>query len=160
MRKSFPRWFACFLVVGLTCSFCFSAEATDKNAQGAADASSLGNAQGAADASSLGNAQGAVAASFRGKWKEYWGTPGQTDVTYHDLYRVDQSDDMKIKVTVLSRKQWIHDESIDQSTLTFTQHTDYYMVKYSLTMQPGNQWMIGTATTPKKIFPVKWERIE
>lgn len=107
----------------------------------------------AADARSAG-------ATVVGEWKEHWGTPGQTDVTYHDQYRVTRASDDKVTVEILNRKQTIEDEQLKQRTLTFTQHTDTYVVKYSLTLQQDGKWMNGTATTPEKVVNVKWERTE
>ncbi|MFO0868184.1 MAG: hypothetical protein U0935_04490 [Pirellulales bacterium] len=96
--------------------------------------------------------------SFVGQWREHWGIPGETDVTYHDQYRVSQDESGAIQVIILDRKQTIKDVRVDRDTLTFTQHTDRYVVKYSLTIRPDHKWLIGTATTPKKVVPVKWER--
>lgn len=93
-----------------------------------------------------------------GEWKEYWGTPGQTDVTYHDLYRVTQTVTGNVKVQILNRNQKTYDEQLDGTMLTFTQHTDTYVVRYSLTLQRDGRWMVGTATTPKKVVSVKWEK--
>ena len=93
-----------------------------------------------------------------GEWKEHWGTPGQTDVTYHDRYRVTQTRDGNVKVQILSRNQRIYDEKLDGTLLTFTQRTDAFVVKYSLTLQQDGSWMVGTATTPQKVVKVKWER--
>ena len=93
-----------------------------------------------------------------GEWKEYWGTPGETDVTYHDQYRVTQASNGDVKVEILNRDQKIYDEELNGKLLTFTQRTDAYIVKYSLTLQKDGGWMIGTATTPQKSFDVKWER--
>jgi hypothetical protein len=136
MRRSVRQWFLCALLVCITCSPCFSADYAGEGAQGV------------------------TSASFVGEWSEHWNPSGQTDVTYHDHYKVSQEDNGTIKVTILNRKQLIKDEHIEKDTLTFTQHTDRYVVKYSLTIQPGNKWMIGTAITPKKVVPVKWERIK
>jgi len=134
MRKAALQCFIGLVITSIACSLCFSAQGTDKNGRGAATVSVVG------------------------EWKEYWGTPGQTDVTYHDQYRVSQADDTTIKVTILNRNQLITEERLEKNTLTFTQRTDAYIVRYSLTLQPDNKWMVGTATTPKQVVDVKWER--
>ncbi|MBM4311583.1 MAG: hypothetical protein FJ119_11660 [Deltaproteobacteria bacterium] len=134
MTRSVQQGFLVALLVWMACSACISADDAGKGAQGV------------------------TPASFVGEWSEHWGTPGQTDVTYHDQYKVRQEDNGAVKVTILNRKQLIKDERVEKDTLTFTQHTDRYVVKYSLTLQPDNKWMIGTATTPKEVVPVKWER--
>ena len=136
MRRSLHQWFLGALLVCNTCSPCFGAD-------------------------DAGGGAGSVnSALFVGEWSEHWNPSGQTDVTYHDQYMVSREDNGAIKVKILNRKQLIEDEHIEKNTLTFTQHTDRYVVKYSLTIQPSNKWMVGTAITPKKVVPVKWERIK
>jgi hypothetical protein len=134
MRRINLRCLIGFVVISFACSLCSSAPKAIQGEPGAAPASVLG------------------------EWQEYWGTPGETDVTYHDQYSVTQADDTAIKVTILNRKQLIINERVENNTLTFTQHTDNYVVRYSLTLQPDNKWMVGTATTPYKVVNVKWER--
>ncbi|MFA4944984.1 MAG: hypothetical protein WC789_09825 [Lentisphaeria bacterium] len=90
-----------------------------------------------------------------GEWKEYWGTP---DVTYNDLYRVTQTSGGNVKVQILNRNQKIYDEQLEGMILTFTQHTDTFVVRYSLTLQQDGRWMVGTARTPKQVVNVKWEK--
>ena len=77
-----------------------------------------------------------------GEWKEHWGTTGQTDVTYHDMYRVAQTSGGNLKVQILSRNQKIYDEQLDGTMITFTQNTDRYVVKYALTLQQDGKWMV------------------
>jgi len=104
--------------------------------------------------------EASATASAVGEWKEHWGTPGQTDVTYHDRYKVTRTTGSKLKVAIVSRKQRIWEERFVDGLLTFTQHTDTYVVKYSLKLRPDGKWLVGTATTPKKVVPVKWERLK
>lgn len=92
------------------------------------------------------------------EWKEYWGTPGETNVTYHDQYRITQTSGGTVKVEILNRNQKTSNERLEGNVFTFTQHTDAYVVQYSLTLQQDGKWMVGTATTPKKVVNVKWER--
>jgi len=134
MRTTVVQCVFGLVLASVGCSLCFSA---DNTADGK---------------------QKTVAVSVLGEWKEHWGTPGETDVTYSDQYKISPADDSKVKVAILNRKQVIENEHLEGSTLTFTQHTDMYIVKYSLTLQPDNKWMIGTATTPDKVVKVKWER--
>ena len=93
-----------------------------------------------------------------GEWKEYWGTTGQTDVTYHDPYRVSRTSGGDVKVQILGRDQKIFNERLEGTVLTFTQKTDTFIVQYSLTLQQDGGWMIGTATTPEQVVKVKWEK--
>lgn len=97
--------------------------------------------------------------SFLGDWREHWGTPGKTDVTYHDQYRISRVDSGTVKVTILNRDQVIRDERIENNTLKFTQRTDVYTIRYSLKRQPDGKWLVGTVTTPKKVVKVKWKRV-
>ncbi len=93
-----------------------------------------------------------------GEWREHWGTPGQTTVTYHDLYRVYQASDGSIKVQIINRNQKISSENLNGSLLAFTQQTDAYTVRYLLNLQQDGKWLAGTATTPNGTYNVKWER--
>ncbi len=104
--------------------------------------------------------QSASTPSIFGEWKEYWGIPGQTDVTYHDEYRISRTAAGGVKVEILSRAQLVENEQFSQGALTFVHHTDSFSVKYALRLQPDGQWLSGTATTPVKTYPVKWERIK
>ncbi len=97
-------------------------------------------------------------ATAAGEWKEYWGTPGETDVTYHDQYRVTVAADGGVKVVIINRDQKIFEERLTGSLLTFKQRTDAFVVEYSLALNPDGSWLIGTATTPVKTYGVKWER--
>jgi len=99
------------------------------------------------------------AVSVFGEWKEHWGTPGQTDVTYNDLYRVTQTSGGNVKVQILNRNQKIYGEHLNGTVLTFSQRTDTLVVEYSLTLRQDGRWMVGTATTPKKAVDIKWEKM-
>ena len=92
------------------------------------------------------------------EWKEHWGAPGKTDVTYHDAYRVTQTGEGKVKVEILNRNQRTFDERLEGRSLTFTQHTDTFVVKYSLALESDGQWLVGTARTPNEVVEVKWEK--
>jgi hypothetical protein len=95
------------------------------------------------------------AVSVVGEWKDHWGAPGT--LKYNDLYRVTQTSTGKLKVQILNRKQEIFDEQLNGTVLTFSQRTDF-VVQYSLTLQQDGRWMVGTATMPKKVFDVRWEK--
>jgi hypothetical protein len=95
-----------------------------------------------------------------GEWKEHWGNPLHTDVKYFEQYRITQASGRNVKVQVLNRDQKIDDEQFNGTVLTFSHHTDAYVVKYSLTLQQDGRWLIGTATTPKKVVDVKWEKMK
>ncbi|MGA9115712.1 MAG: hypothetical protein WB626_02945 [Bacteroidota bacterium] len=97
-------------------------------------------------------------ATVAGEWKEHWGTPGQTDVTYNDRYRVTLAGST-VDVRILEKDQRIFDERLEGNVLMFSQRTDAWVVRYELTLQPDGRWLSGTATTPEKIVPVKWERV-
>lgn len=98
--------------------------------------------------------------SIVGEWKEYWGIPGETDVTYNDQYGIVRTPDGKLKVSILNRNQSIWDERMDGGILTFKQRTDAFIVAYELKLQSDGKWLIGTATTPYKTVPIRWERLK
>lgn len=98
--------------------------------------------------------------AITGDWKEYWGTPGKTDVTYHDRYRISRTSSSAYEVKILNRKQRIYGEHYDGRTLRFSQRTNAFVVKYSLSLRKDGRWLIGTATTPKKTVDIKWQRIK
>ena len=100
------------------------------------------------------------AVTVAGVWSENWGTPGKTDVTYHDRYQVTQTMDGAVKVQILNRNQRIFDERFDGTVLTFKQRTDAFIVHYSLTLQQDGMSMVGTAVTPKKGYKIVWERMQ
>ena len=89
-------------------------------------------------------------ASVFWEWKEHWGTPGQTNVTYHDQYRVTRTSDNRVKVEILNRRQKTENEQLKQNLLIFTQHTDTYVVKYSLTLQQDGKWMSEPLQLPRR----------
>ena len=106
----------------------------------------------------LAHAQGQPAVVFWGEWKEYFGTPGQTDVKYNDVYRVTPDDDGRVKVQILKKRQPIFDERLEDGVLRFTQKTTFE-ISYVLRLQPDGKWLLGTVTTPDKTFDVRWERV-
>jgi uncharacterized protein YegP (UPF0339 family) len=141
MKRIARRCFMGLIIAGMSCSLALSAAQEGRSKES-------------------GEPQAPKAtATFAGDWSETWGTPGQTDVTYHDHYRISQAGDGTFRVTILNRNQRITDERVENNTITFTQKTDAFLVKYSLALQPDGQWLIGTATTPKQVVNVKWQRV-
>lgn len=96
-------------------------------------------------------------AAVAGQWKEYWGTPGQTDVDYNDLYRVSIAADGQAKVELVEKDWKITDVELKENGIAFTQHTNF-AVRYTLQLQPDHNGMIGTALTPTRIVNIRWER--
>jgi hypothetical protein len=98
--------------------------------------------------------------TIEGDWKEYWGVAGQTDVTYHDEYRVDVDPDGAVSVSLVGahEEQEIVDEAYVDGALTFTLTTSF-QVRYRLELEPGGGWLAGSATTPKETVPIRWERL-
>jgi hypothetical protein len=111
-----------------------------------------------AGGAALAHAQGQPATVIWGEWKEYWGTPGETDVKYNDVYRVIPADGGRVKVQILNKQHPIFDERLEDGVLRFTQKTSFE-IQYALKLQPDGKWLAGTVTTPKKSFDVKWERL-
>ncbi len=93
-----------------------------------------------------------------GEWKEHWGIPGDTDVSYNDRYRISRGQDNRIGVAITSREQRIFDVSVRNGVLHFTQRTDAFEVRYRLILPGKERWMIGSATTPKGSYPIIWSR--
>jgi len=94
-----------------------------------------------------------------GDWSEQWGTPGETDVTYHDQYRITQTADGGVNVQILHKNQSIFNVRFENNLLTFSQKTDAFVVKYALTLHQSYNLLSGTATTPKKAYDIKWTRV-
>jgi hypothetical protein len=92
-----------------------------------------------------------------GAWKEYWGIPGETDVTYHDEYRIALRKDGVVMVEILNRDHRIERVAYQNGRLTFVLQTTF-AVEYDLALDPDDGWLKGTATTPEKTVPIKWER--
>jgi hypothetical protein len=101
----------------------------------------------------------AASTSPLGLWREQWGIPGETDVTYHDEYEVGSRDG---QLYVLPRNQEEPDEiqsvRIEGDVLDMVIHTSFD-IHYVLRMDPGGASMSGTATTPDKVVPIRWDRI-
>ncbi len=93
-----------------------------------------------------------------GEWKEHWGIPGDTDVTYNDRYRISRGENNRIVVAITTREQRIFDVSVRHGVLHFTQRTDAFEVRYRLILPGKERWMIGSATTPKGSYPIIWSR--
>jgi hypothetical protein len=98
-----------------------------------------------------------LGSSIYGEWKEYWGIPGLTDVTYHDRYRITPTADGGVDVEIISRDQPVYDENFDGRKLTFTQRSDSYILHYSFVLSQDG-WLVGTVETPEKTEIVKWEK--
>lgn len=98
-------------------------------------------------------------ATLLGEWREHWGIPGDTDVTYNDRYRISRGEGNKIIVAITSRDQRIFDVSVRNGVLRFTQRTDAFEVRYRLILPGKEKWMIGSATTPDGAYPIIWARV-
>lgn len=94
-----------------------------------------------------------------GEWREHWGIPGDTDVTYNDRYRISRGENNRVVVAITSREQRIFDVSVRNGVLHFTQRTDAFEVRYRLILPGKEGWMIGSATTPKGSYPIIWSRV-
>ena len=86
--------------------------------------------------------------------------PGETDVTYHDEYRV-TLDGGQAVVTAISEDHAdpITAVAVDGDQLDFVTHTSFD-IHYHLKLDTTGAGMDGTATTPDKVVPIHWERIE
>jgi hypothetical protein len=98
-------------------------------------------------------------ARMAGLWREFWGIPGETDVTYNDEYLI-KLDDQRILVIPQSsdHQDTIISVAIDGDDLDLVLHTTFH-VHYRLHLDPDGRTLRGTAETPSKTFPIRWERI-
>lgn len=110
-------------------------------------------------ASSGSASSGKTYSGITGVWKEYWGTPGKTDVTYNDRYRITKTGSGAYEVSIMNRTQRIYGESYNNGVLNFSQQTSF-TVKYALVLDSTGQWLVGTATTPKKSYNIRWQRVQ
>jgi hypothetical protein len=107
-----------------------------------------------------GNGPAAAAASPVGSWREFWGVPGETDVTYHDEYRVwMEGGEAHAAPMNQEHPDEIQSVRIDGDNLDIVIHTSFD-VHYQLRLEPGGAALTGTATTPDKTVPIRWERID
>ncbi len=99
-------------------------------------------------------------ARMAGLWREFWGIPGETDVTYNDEYLI-KLEDRRILVIPQSsdHQDTIVSVSIDGDDLDLVLHTTFH-VHYRLRLDPDGRTLRGTAETPSKTFPIRWERIQ
>jgi hypothetical protein len=101
----------------------------------------------------------AAPATVVGSWREFWGTPGETDVTYHDEYKVDYEGGKPFVVPInQDHADKINSVTINGDDLDLVIETAFE-VHYQLHLDPGGATMSGTATTPDKTVPIRWERI-
>jgi len=95
-----------------------------------------------------------------GNWREHWGIPGHTDVTYNDRYRVSRGSGGQVQVEITSRDQRIWDIEVRDGILSFKQRTDTLTVQYRLHLPGKERWMIGSATTPRGSYPIIWAKTD
>ncbi|HVV86214.1 MAG TPA: hypothetical protein VHE35_24330 [Kofleriaceae bacterium] len=94
-----------------------------------------------------------------GTWREFWGVPGETDVDYHDEYQVGASGGKVFVVPMgASHSDEVKSVSIDGDDFDLVLHTSFD-VHYKLHLDAGGDSMTGTATTPDKTVPIRWERM-
>lgn len=113
-----------------------------------------------AQSSTLANQTSGPAADARlvGTWRETWGTPGATDVAYHDEYQVLLDHGQATVVPVSDHSDRIDSVTIHGDDLELVIHTSFD-VRYQLHLAADGASMSGTATTPDKTVPIRWERI-
>ncbi len=94
-----------------------------------------------------------------GKWLEFWGKPGETDVAYHDQYQVGYDGDKPfVRPLDQAHADVINSVTIDGDNVDLIIRTSFE-VHYQLHLDPGGDSMTGTATTPDRTLPIRWERI-
>lgn len=106
-----------------------------------------------------GQRAGVTAADVVGNWREHWGIPGQTDVTYHDEYRISSDGGaLSVRPSGEGQQENIEAARLERDTLHVVIRTSFE-VRYELRLQPDGNTLLGTATTPDKTVPIRWERI-
>jgi len=101
-----------------------------------------------------------AASGLAGIWREYWGIEGQTDVTYHDEYRI-WFEDGRPHLEPLSQAHPddILSVDLDGEWLDFRLRTSFE-IHYRLQLSSDGQTLTGTAQTPSLRETVRWERVE
>ena len=92
-----------------------------------------------------------------GTWTEYWGDPETTDVNYHDIFTVKKDTDGVISVMIQGRDQKLDAVNWDGATLSFTLQTSFANA-YTLKLSPDGKMFTGSASNPKGVFPIVWEK--
>lgn len=97
--------------------------------------------------------------SVYGTWIELWNYPGESDLDYQDQYKVDLVDG---KPTVEPYMQEHPDEivsvNVQGDNLDLVIHTSFD-VHYQLRLDADGASMTGTATTPERVIPIRWNRV-
>lgn len=102
---------------------------------------------------SAGRASGLSA--IEGRWMEFWAPGQETDVTYHDIYLITVSGGLNVRLE--KEEGGLSDIKYENGWLSFTQKTAFD-VKYRLKLSADGSKLEGTATTPSKTVPIRWER--
>lgn len=101
---------------------------------------------------------GAVPQKLAGRWKEFWAPGQETNVTYHDEYRITLTGN-DIKLEIAKGEQYpIESVLYTDGKFSFTQKTSFD-VKYTLTLSSDGSKLEGEAVTPEGQYPIRWERI-
>ncbi len=98
--------------------------------------------------------------TIAGFWRETWGIEGQTDVSYHDEYRI-WFEDGEPRLEPLSHQH------PDEVTSVVVRGSDVdidlrtsFAIHYHLTLSADGSVLRGTATTPELTETIRWERLE
>ena len=94
-------------------------------------------------------------AAIDGRWKEFWAPGQETNVTYHDIYLISTSGTLSVRLEKEGGD--LRDSSFADGWLSFTQKTSFD-VKYRLKLSSDGKTLEGTATTPSKTVPIRWEK--
>jgi hypothetical protein len=94
-------------------------------------------------------------ASIDGRWKEFWAPGQETDVTYHDIYLVSTAGGLSVSLEKDGGN--LSNLSYADGWLSFTQKTAFD-VNYRLKLSADGKTLEGTAVTPNKTVPIRWEK--
>ncbi len=86
---------------------------------------------------------------------EFWAPGQETDVSYHDIYLITTSGGLNVRLE--KEEGGFTDVKFGSGWFTFT-HKTAFDVKYRLKLSADGSKLEGTATTPAKTVPIRWER--
>jgi hypothetical protein len=94
-----------------------------------------------------------------GEWSETWGTPGETDVTYHDTYVI-SVEAGKLAITSPGRPKYhfLH-IAVDGRRLVVKLENNRTVIDYDLRLDADGAKLVGRAKTNRGAdVPIVWDR--
>ncbi len=102
-----------------------------------------------------------------GEWKEYWGIGRSTDVDYHNINKIEITDDGQLFISCVNESFYKFDKIVfDGEELTFRSENtsdpkEKFYIYYKLKLEKEGKWMNGTILNSKnQTDDVKWEKMK